>query len=354
MDCFSSSSSSPSGNGLTVPQNTDTKDGKVTSNTMEMHHTPQFPTPMQEPEKNTKVKHDKVVGNKTVKGKEAATPGLKRSLSASGAEELQTQPTVKKKKKKADEGASKLNKPVGFIPLELPIPGNENKDKLEEVKDIKLKIKSLPTKSCGSVKKKTRRSSSEVGTSDNVHNTSKRKDSTSSKKAKLKSPKEDSKQTKQEEKKVEKITVRRGSGDSWSSSTSSSSLLGNTVGSKNTALNALLAEIGDEDDDDDDEVDIFTPFQSSSIHSTTTQKQTSSIVPSSNGTTQDKDSNKGKAKSSSQTKKSETVKNGRKNGLKSPTTKSPPVKQRWEFCFVIIFVFHLYLIFSFSVNIDTF
>jgi len=232
---------------------------------------------------------------------------------------------------KTGEGTPK-NKPVGFIPLELPVPGNENKDKLDEMKDVKLKIKSLPSKSAGNDKKKNRRSSSEVGTGESANKLLKTADSTSTKKAKLKSPKEDLKQVKQEEKKVEKITFRRSSGDSWSSSTSSSSLLGNASGNKNTALNALLAEIGyDDDDDDDDEVDIFTPFQSSSTHTAKTQKQKSASVISPNNSSQSKDSkdsSKVKVKGSTQTKKSETSKNGRKNGLKSPTTKSPSVKQR--------------------------
>lgn len=316
-------SSSP-GNGTTHPQSTETHAGKATNNINDIHHTPrQHSTPVQEPDKNKRHKHDGMVGNKSVKTQEAVTPGIKRSSSTSGLEELQTQPTVKKKKKKTDEGTSKPSKPVGFIPLELLKPGNEHKDKLEEVKDVKLKIKSLPSNSSGSDKKKNRQASSEVGTGDNVNNSLKRKDSTSSKKAKLKSSKEDLKQTKPDDKKVEKITFRRGSGDSWSSSTSSSSLLGNTSGNKNTALNALLAEIGDDDDDDEDEVDIFTPFQPSSIHTATTQKQKGIAVTSPNSLSQSKDSSKVTAKSSSQTKKSETVKNGRKNGLKSPTTKSP-------------------------------
>ena len=314
------SSSSPE-NGLTLQHSVDVKDAKAT-NSMDSTH-------VHEPDKNKKTKHDKSMGNKTVKTQEAVTPGLKRSSSVSGADEPQIQPSVKKKKKKTDEGTTKPSKPLGFIPLELPVAGNEHKDKLEEVKDIKLKIKSLTKKGSSSDKKKNKQSSVEVGTSNNALNTSKHKDSTPSKKAKLKSPKEDSKQTKQDEKKVEKITFRRGSGDSWSSSTSSSSLSGKTSGNKNTALNALLAEIGDEDDDDD-EVDIFTPFQSSSIHAPSAQKPTGgAAVASPNCASQTKDSNKGKGNSSTQGKNSDTVKNGRKNGLKSPTTKSSSTKQRY-------------------------
>ena len=309
----------------------DTNAGKETNNISDTNNTQKHATSLQEPDKVKKQRHDGVVGNKTVKMQETVTtPGLKRSSSTS--DDLPSQPTVKKKKKKTDEGAPK-NKPVGFIPLELPVPGNENKDKLDEMKDVKLKIKSLPTKSAGNDKKKTRRSSAEVGTGESANKLLKTADVTSTKKAKLKSPKEDLKQVKQEEKKVEKITFRRSSGDSWSSSTSSSSLLGNASGNKNTALNALLAEIGDDDDDDDDEdeVDIFTPFQSSSTHTAKTQKQKSASVISPNNSSQSKDSkdsSKVKVKGSTQTKKSETSKNGRKNGLKSPTTKSPSVKQR--------------------------
>ena len=329
--CCSFSASSP-GKGTPHPQSMDTNAGKETNNISDTNNTQKHATSLQEPDKVKKQRHDGVVGNKTVKMQETVTtPGLKRSSSTSGADDLPPQPTVKKKKKKTDEGTTK-NKPVGFIPLELPVPGNENKDKLEEMKDVKLKIKSLPSKSAGNDKKKNRRSSSEVGTGESANKLLKTADSTSTKKAKLKSPKEDLKQVKQEEKKVEKITFRRSSGDSWSSSTSSSSLLGNASGTKNTALNALLAEIGDDDDDDDeDEVDIFTPFQSSSTHTAKTQKQKSASVISPNDSSQSKDSkdsSKVKVKGSTQTKKSETSKNGRKNGLKSPTTKSPSVKQR--------------------------
>ena len=333
--CCSFSASSP-GKGTLHPQSMDTNAGKETNNISDKNNTQKHATSLQEPDKVKKQRHDGVVGNKTVKVQETVTtPGLKRSSSTSGADDLPSQATVKKKKKKTDEGTPK-NKPVGFIPLELPVPGNENKDKLDEMKDVKLKIKSLPSKSAGNDKKKNRRSSSEVGTGESANKLLKTADSTSTKKAKLKSPKEDLKQVKQEEKKVEKITFRRSSGDSWSSSTSSSSLLGNASGNKNTALNALLAEIGDDDDDDDDddEVDIFTPFQSSSTHTAKTQKQKSSSVISPNNSSQSKDSkdskdsSKVKVKGSTQTKKSETSKQGRKNGLKSPTTKSPSVKQR--------------------------
>ena len=331
--CCSFSASSP-GKGTSHPQSMDTNAGKETNNISDTNNTQKHATSLQEPDKVKKQRHDGVtVGNKTVKMQETVTtPGLKRSSSTSGADDLPSQPTVKKKKKKTDEGTPK-NKPVGFIPLELPVPGNENKDKLEKMKDVKLKIKSLPSKSAGNDKKKNRRSSSEVGTGESTNKLLKTADSTSTKKAKLKSPKEDLKQVKQEEKKVEKITFRRSSGDSWSSSTSSSSLLGNASGNKNTALNALLAEIGDDDDDDDDddEGDIFTPFQSSSTHTAKTQKQKSAAVISPNDSSQSKDSkdsSKVKVKGSTQTKKSETSKNGRKNGLKSPTTKPPSVKQR--------------------------
>lgn len=316
------SSSSPGSS--SVPQHsTDIKGGKAINNIMDAHHTPQPSTNSQESDKNKKNKHDRPIVHKPSKASEVVTPGLKRSSSTSGIDELQTQHGVKKKKKKMEEETPKPTKPVGFIPLELPIPGNEHKDKLEEVKDIKLKIKSLTKKSSGGEKKKSKQSSSEMGTSNNILNTSKHKDPTSSKKAKLKPQKEDHKQGKQEEKRVEKITFRRGSGDSWSSSTSSSSLSGNASGNKNTALNVLLAEIGDDDEDDDDEVDIFTPFQSSSVQ-TPTQKMTSGAVASEKAASQNKDVSKGKV---NKAKKSDTVKNGRKNGLKSPTTKVPPTKQ---------------------------
>lgn len=314
-------------NGSAAQPSTDTKDGKLTNNLNDSQPTLELSTPTQESEKNRKGKHEAVVANKTVKMQESATPGLKRSSSTSGTED--TQP-VKKKKKKPDEASGKPNKALGFIPLELPVAGNELKEKLEEVKDVKLKIKSLSSKSPANDKKKSRRSSSEVGSGENVSNASKRRESTSSKKSKLKSPKDDLKQqAKQEEKKVEKITFRRrGSGDSWSSSTSSSSLLGNTGGNKNMALDKLIAEMSDEDDEEDDgnEVDVCTPFQSRSLQpSVTTQKPIADAVSSPNSTLQNKDSsNKGRTKSSSQAKKSEAVKNRRKNGLKSPKS----LKQR--------------------------
>ncbi|XP_068736667.1 protein ENL-like [Montipora capricornis] len=162
----------------------------------------------------------------------------------------------------------------------------------------------------------------------NTSNNSKLKESSSSKKSKLKSPKEDVKPAKHEEKKVEKITFRRSSGDSWSSSTSASSLSGNASGSKNTALNMLLAEIGDADDDEDDnEVDIFTPFQHSSLQTSVSQKLSGPAVISPSSSSKNKDGCKGKPSNSLPTKKNDTAKNGSKNGLKSPTTKSPPAKE---------------------------
>ena len=314
-------------NGSTAQQITESKDGKMTKIVSGSHPTLQLSTPTTESDKNKKGKHEAVVANKTVKMQESVTPGLKRSSSTSGVED--TQP-VKKKKKKPDETSGKPNKPLGFIPLELPVAGNEHKEKLDEMKDVKLKIKSLPSKSPANDKKKNRRVSSEVGSGENVSNSSKRRESTSSKKSKKNSPKDDFKQqAKQEEKKVEKITFRRrGSGDSWSSSTSSSSLLGNSGGNKNMALDKLIAEMSEEDDDDDDsnEVDVCTPFQSRSLQpSVTTQKPNADAVSSPNSTLKNKDSsNKGRTKSSPQAKKSEAVKSKRKNGLKSPKS----LKQR--------------------------
>lgn len=308
-------------NGSAAQQSADSKDGKTASNITDLHPTLQLSTPTTDSDKNKKGKHEAVVANKTVKMQESVTPGLKRSSSTSGTEDMQQ---VKKKKKKPDEASGKSNKPLGFIPLELPVAGNEHKEKLDEVKDVKLKIKSLSSKSPANDKKKNRRASSEVGSGENVSNASKRRESTSAKKSKQKSPMNDLKQqAKQEEKKVEKITFRRrGSGDSWSSSTSSSSLLGNSGSNKNMALDKLIAEMSEEDDDDDDgnEVDVCTPFQSRSTQpSVTTQKLIADAVNSPNSTLQNKDSsNKGRMKSSSQAKKSEAVKNKRKNGLKSP------------------------------------
>ena len=312
-------------NGSASRQSTDPKDGKMTNNITDSHATLQLSTPTTESDKNKTGKHEAVVANKTVKMQESVTPSLKRSSSTSGTED--TQP-VKKKKKKPNEASGKPNKPLGFIPLELPVAGNEHKEKLDEVKDVKLKIKSLSSKSPANDKKKNRRASSEVGSGKNGSNASKRRESTSSKKSKQKSPKDDSKrQAKQEEKKLEKITFRRGSGDSWSSSTSSSSLLGTSSGNKNMALDKLMAEVSEEDDDEDGhEVDVCTLFQSRSIQpSISTQKPIAEAVNSPNSTLQNKDSsNKGRTKSSSQAKKSEAVKNKRKNGLKSPKS----LKQR--------------------------
>lgn len=313
-------------NGSAAQQSSDSKDGKMTNKITDSHPSLQLSTPVTETDKNRKGKHDGVVANKTVKMQESATPRLKRSSSTSGTED--TQP-VKKKKKKPDEATGKPNKSLGFIPLELPVAGSEHKEKLEEVKDVKLKIKSMSSKSLATDKKKNRRASSEIGSGENVSNTSKRRESTSSKKSKQKSPNDDLKQqAKQEEKKLEKMTFRRrGSGDSWSSSTSSSSLLGNSSGNKNMALDKLIAEISEEDDDDDgNQVDVCTPFQSRSIQpSVTTQKPVANAVSSPNSTLQNKDSsNKGRTKSSSEAKKSEAVKSKRKNGLKSPKS----LKQR--------------------------
>ncbi|PFX31769.1 protein AF-9-like [Stylophora pistillata] len=318
-------SSSSLVNGTTSEQSIGTKDTQVTSSLVaDVRINPQVSSLVQDPEKNKKIKHEGTVANKTVKTQEAVTPGLKRSASTSGAEETQVQ-LVKKKKKKLDEGITKPSKGVGFIPLELPGVSNESKDRLEEMKDIKLKIKSLSSKSPATDKKKNRRASSEAGLGDGVPSSSKRRESTS-KKAKKKSPKEDLKPSKPEEKKIEKITFRRrGSGDSWSSSTSSSSLLGNSGGNTNVALDKLMADLSDEDDDDDSHIcDISTPFQSKTVNVGTTQKSVSEISGSPNCTSQHKDTgNKLTTKGSSSVKKLE----GKKNELKSPTDKNVSTKQ---------------------------
>lgn len=315
-------SSSPPVNGSISEQTTETKDTQVTNSLVaDVRVNPQVSSLAQDLDKNKKFKHEGAIANKTLKTQEAATPGLKRSASTSGTEETQVQ-LVKKKKKKHDEAIAKPGKGVGFIPLELPGASNESKDRLEEMKDIKLKIKSLSSKSPATDKKKNRQTSLETGLNEGVPSSAKGREFTSSKKVKKKSPKEDMKPSKPEEKKVEKITFRRrGSGDSWSSSTSSSSLLGNLGGNINVALDKLMADLSDEDDDDDgNSGDISTPFQSKTVNTGTTQKSVSEI----SGTTQNKDTgNKVKTKSSSQGKKSE----GKKNELKSPTNKNVSAKQ---------------------------
>lgn len=319
------SSSSPPGNSIASQHSIERRNGKGANTSMDTQPSTLLP----ESDKNKKNKHDRVIGSKTAKTQEPVTPGIKRSSSTSGGDDLLSSHSVKKKKKKTEDSTAKPSKPVGFIPLELPTPGSNDKGKLEDVKDIKLKIKSLNKKSSsGSTKKKSKQTSEVQRTNSNTSNNSKLKESSSSKKSKLKSPKEDVKPAKHEEKKVEKITFRRSSGDSWSSSTSASSLSGNASGSKNTALNMLLAEIGDEDDDEDDnEVDIFTPFQHSSLQTSVSQKLSGPAVVSPNSSSKNKDGCKGKPSNSLPTKRTDTAKNGSKNGLKSPTTKSPPAKQ---------------------------
>lgn len=325
-------SSSPTRSLLASQHSIDMKDGKGTNNTVDTHLTSQTLT--LEKDKPKKNKHDKPICNKTARTQDPVTPGIKRSSSLSGIDDLQLSHSVKKKKKKTEESTVKSSKPVGFIPLELPIPGSDQKGKLEDVKDIKLKIKSLNKKSGsgmgGSAKKKSKEIS-DAGIANNVSGVSKHKDSSSSKKSKLKSPKEDMKAAKKEDRKLEKITFRRSSGDSWSSSTSTSSLSGNLNGSKNTALNKLLAEIGDdeegEEEEEDDDVDIFKPFSSSAIHTSASQKPPGVAASSPKRPSKNKDTSKGKASANSQGKKTETVKDGSKNGIKSPLTKSPPMKQ---------------------------
>lgn len=324
-------SSSPTGSLPTSQHSIDMKDGKGTNNTVDTHLTSQTLT--LEKDKPKKNKHDKPICNKAAKTQDPVTSGIKRSSSLSGIDDLQLSHSVKKKKKKTEESAVKSSKPVGFIPLELPIPGSDQKGKLEDVKDIKLKIKSLNKKSgsgtSGSAKKKSKQTS-DAGTANNISTISKHKDSSSSKKSKLKSPKEDMKAAKKEDRKLEKITFRRSSGDSWSSSTSTSSLSGNLNNSKNNALNKLLAEIGDDDDEEEeeDEGDIFQPFSSSSIQTSASQKPPGVAASSPKRPSKSKDTSKGKPSTNLQIKKTETVKNESKNGIKSPSTKSPPMKQR--------------------------
>ena len=309
----------------------DMKEGKsVSTNLTGAHNTTQLSTTVQEADRTKKTRTEKVIANKTVKGPDV-TPGVKRPAGSS--EEVKNHP-VKKKKKKPVEGTPKSTKNVGFIVFEPSVPGSELKDKLEEVKDIKLKIKSLPSKN-GNDKKKDKHSSS----SKNLLNSSKHKDLSSSAK---KNKQKEGKQTKLEDKKLDKITFRRGSGDSWSSSTSSSSSSGHFTGNKNPALNVLLAEIedGDKEEDeaqkeeDDNEVDIFTPFHSSSLHSSSHPKSyTESVQKKDSNILMSSQPNKGKSKTSSQSKKLDFLSNGKKNSLKSPTVesslmKSPPSKHR--------------------------
>lgn len=91
---------------------------------------------------------------------------------------------MKKKKKKFDEVFGKLNKFFGFILLELFVVGNEYKEKLDEMKDVKLKIKFLLLKSFVNDKKKSRRVFLEVGLGESVLSILKRRELTFFKKSK--------------------------------------------------------------------------------------------------------------------------------------------------------------------------
>lgn len=298
--------------------------GETTGKTMREVTEDQIAGPAEETEKAKKVKVEKTNGNKTNSRKqEHRTAGEKRP--ATSGNSVPT-PPVKKKKKKVEEGGTVKSKPVGFIPLELPAQESEWKEKLEEVSDVKLKIKSLPQKMNNERKKEAKTSSTSVS------NTKKCKSSTSGKKSKEK-PKDTKSTGKQvkEDKQIQKIKVRRGSNDS---STSSSSLIIGNIGStsKNLALGTLLKEMevdSEGDDDDDEHLDIVTPFQSNSVQPSGTTKESMNGVKSpSNSSSQRKVSKTVTKSSKTHSKSNGHVEDGPQNRVKPCVVKTSPSKQR--------------------------
>lgn len=290
-----------------------------------------------ETEKMKKTKTDKILSGKPAAKVQNVS---NKRPSNSSEEELHI---VKKKKKKTDE--SSAVKPTGFIPIE-PLPaGSDEQHAVLDNKDVKLKIKSLPPKVSKKsdkatdkliekIKEKKKEKQNDTSVADNSvsKNSTKRRNSsgTKTKGKAAKSPSETKpKAAKTEERKLEKITFRRESGDSWSSSRSNSpglytSVLSNAINNKNNALGTLMAELSDQDDDDDeDDIDLSTPFQSDSI-----KHKTDSVTIGNNNVLNKKEHSK-PVKDKSKTKSKELpskIKPDTKNIFSKKDVTSSPVK----------------------------
>ena len=266
-----SSNTSINGNPAQVHKESNGKEMKESSSTNET-------------EKTKKTKLDKQIKTSNSGNKVTSSSNKRPS------DDDEILPKVKKKKKKIEESPQLAVKSTGFIPIEPPAAGEEEQHIMGNSKDVKMKIKSLPSSKTSKKpvkppekqltdkpkdKKKDKLNNSSELNNSTTHSsnvdTNKKKAIISSK-TKVKSPEETKpKVSKLEERKVEKLMFRRESGDSWSSSTSSNSpslpILGNSIIGKNNALGALMAELSDQDYEDEEDVDISTPFQNDTLSS---------------------------------------------------------------------------------------
>ena len=223
---------------------------------------------------NEKIKN-KIKIPKSTSKPSAAIVGMKRSPPL---HEHTTTDNLPKKKKKTSEGSSssKTKHSQGesmTTPATLPLT--------TEVKDLKVKFKPiLPKESTEKEKKKepgadghkTKTSHSSKSKESKAHKSeheSKKQDTSEHKiKVKKKSEKSEKKRGEKKEKsgekkekskskkdKIEKVTIRRSSGDSWANA-ASSGLMSNVV-AKNKALGKLLSEMSSDEDD----TDLPTPFK---------------------------------------------------------------------------------------------
>lgn len=199
----------------------------------------------------------------------SAVVGMKRSMPSH--EQTDVDGVVKKKKKSSESSSSSKTKH-----LQNDVPPTS-----QPLKDLKVKFKPIPPKEVvekkeasvdGNHKTKTSHSSKGKESKSHKEHSESKKSNTSEHKIKVKKKldkvekaekkkssekKEKSKSKKDKKAIIEKVTIRRSSGDSWASAGSSSGLLTNVV-AKNKALGKLLSEISD---DEDEEVDLPTPFK---------------------------------------------------------------------------------------------
>lgn len=236
-----------------------------------------------ENEKNKKTKTPKSISKTS-----SAVVGMKRSSH----EQTDTDGVVKKKKKTSESSTSSSK--TKHLQNEVVPPTSQ------PLKDLKVKFKPIPPKEVvekkeasvdGNHKTKTLHSSKGKESKSHKERSESKKSDTSEHKIKVKKKlekvekvekkkssekKEKSKSKKDKKATIEKVTIRRSSGDSWASAGSSSGLLSNVV-AKNKALGKLLSEISD---DEEEQVALPTPFK----------QEPSTIVPKS--THKEQNSNK--------------------------------------------------------------
>ena len=212
---------------------------------------------------NEKTKKNKIP--KSSSKPSSAVVGMKRSPPLH--EQTSTDGVPKKKKKSSEGSSSSKTKHLPSENVTMPV----SQPLTTEVKDLKVKFKPIPPKE--SVEKDEKKDAAVDGHKTKTSHSSKNKESKSHKseheskkldssehKMKVKkkgekSEKKRDKKSKSKKDKIEKVTIRRSSGDSWASA-GNSGLMSNVV-AKNKALGKLLSEMSS----DEDEGDLTTPFK---------------------------------------------------------------------------------------------